>query len=310
MNIKLSYYYARFNRHAFHLMGRLISLYLLMICVMLAGCSEKNSEQRSMVEEWIGKEIRFPENLVCQIGSSHLDLNDILSGSYYKIVTFIDSAGCVPCRMKMNSWTEFLDKVNSIPDNDVRFLMILNTSEIKNMTYLLNRDRFLHPVSLDKDNAFFNLNGLSDKEQYQTFLLDCENRIVALGSPVDNPKIEKFYLRTLSENSASLPPDGIDIVRHASRSLGIVHPGDTASAVFTFENNDSTKHYHIMGLVPSCECTEASIISGEELAPFKSVKLEVRYVGDSVAGPFQRYVDVFFDEIENPGRVTVYGFIK
>ena len=61
------------------------------------------------------------------------------------------------------------------------------------MSYILKRDGFGYPVCIDQSDTFNKLNHFLDEMAFQTFLLDRNNRIIALGNPVLNPNIKKLY---------------------------------------------------------------------------------------------------------------------
>lgn len=50
---------------------------------------------------------------------------------------------------------------------------------------------------MDSANSFERNISLFQKSEFQTLLLDRNNRIVAIGNPVHNPKIKDLYLKII-----------------------------------------------------------------------------------------------------------------
>lgn len=75
-------------------------LSLLANLIIITACQDKKKEEAiNSVKEWIGKEILFPKNSVFTIrGKDTIDFS--LNESDYKIVSYIDTAGCVACQLK------------------------------------------------------------------------------------------------------------------------------------------------------------------------------------------------------------------
>lgn len=89
---------------------------------------------------------------------------------------------------------------------------------------------------------------------------------------------------------------------------GVVHPGDTVSHTFELYNSGDTP-LTVQGLIPSCDCTSASI-SADTIAAGGKALLTMTLTADTVNGSFSRHIDLYFHEKENPRRFTLYGFIQ
>lgn len=77
------------------------TIYCLLLAVVLSSCqdSDKNFVSR-LIREWDGKEIIFPTHSIFTIQG-----NDTVSYRIpkpdYKVVTFIDSQGCISCKLQL-----------------------------------------------------------------------------------------------------------------------------------------------------------------------------------------------------------------
>ena len=76
-------------------------LMLLLFLSLIFSCQDgKRSQIISLLQEWEGKEIIFPEKSIISIQYSDT-LSQLLIDSEYKILTYIDSAGCTDCKLKL-----------------------------------------------------------------------------------------------------------------------------------------------------------------------------------------------------------------
>lgn len=271
-------------------------------CLLSVGCSDDRSRNRELVGQWLGREIVMPDELVYQIQNDTVKLD--LERPDFKIVNYVDSSGCTSCRMKLSRWSEVIDELKSIPDIDVEVITIVNTDDHHEIAYLLRRDNYLNPVAFDGANTFDRVNELPSSPDYHTFLLDSENKVVAIGNPAANPKIKDVFMRHITEEQEAMTVAGL--CDKPVRAIGVVRPGEAVIKSFYLLNRD-TIAYTVQDIVPSCDCVDAVV---EALPEKLSHKVTVTYTADSSAAPFCRYVDVFFNEIETPERLTVYGYIK
>ncbi len=210
-------------------------LSIIAILPLISSCTTIDKDHRKVVEEWMGKEIIIPANLKYQIGSDFIDYD--FFNADFKIVTYIDSEGCTSCKMKLKSWDKLINELKSSADISINFLMVINTDEKAVVETLLKQNNFNHPVAIDLRRDYCDINVLPEEADYQTFLLDGDNKVLAIGNPVNNPKIKEFYKEIIFNQDDA---DGLDVVVNkplcyqSVQSLGIVKKGDTLSKNFVW----------------------------------------------------------------------------
>lgn len=68
---------------------------------MLASCQEsKEKAVLRLVNEWNGKEIKFPAHSVFTIQGKDT-VNFDFGNADYKVITYIDSVGCTSCKLQL-----------------------------------------------------------------------------------------------------------------------------------------------------------------------------------------------------------------
>lgn len=283
-------------------MMRWSSILMLIILGIAASCSGRSDDQREVLSGLLGREIAIPDELsaIIQGVVTPSDMSD----ADFKIITYIDSAGCVPCRMKLSFWNDVIDEFKATDDDiNVEFLMILNTRLSAEMSRLIDEEKFMHQVCFDPEGLFEAANPLPRPDPYHTFLLNADNEIVAVGNPVANPKVMDIYRKIISPE-----PTHINLLcRRPVATLGFISPADTVVRRFQLRNTtDST--LTIQALIPSCGCVEAEA-EAEVINPDEVVMVTVTYLSDTIVGPVRRHVDIFYHEKDNPERLTLHGFI-
>ncbi len=277
---------------------------VLLLCVLMTfitSCSDKNKHVGERVSFWLGQEVTLPENMLCLIKKDTVDIKAF--DADYKIVVYIDSLGCTNCKMKLREWTETMNLYNSAPDTDIDLFMIINAKDVPSLQYILRTYDFEYPVLVDTLDSFRKTNGIENDENFRTFLLDNDNKIVAIGSPVWNPNVRDFYKRTILGDSTDAEGDDIIYETPLHFMLGTSHRGQSESREFRIRNN-SGDTLHVSGLIPSCECVTA-VTDKDSIAPGERVIATVTLTPDSVFGQQRRFVDLFFSEKEKPIRLKL-----
>ncbi len=281
---------------------RCISIIFLVFLVLTTSCSSGIEKERRILVSLLGQEITLPDSLVYYIGDTPIDYT--MDNADFKIVTYIDSKGCTACRMRLQEWDRYINSVMTSDDVDVAFLMILNTKEPDETRRVLAKYQFNHPVAIDYDDAFFTANTLPSENAYHTLLLDTDNKVVAVGNPVINPKVREVYDRIIKGEDAC---EKSNFCLVPVEAIGALNPGDTIVKRFAVLNT-SEAPLTIQETVPSCSCLTA-VVSSSAIAPGSTEFVTVTLVGDSVDGPFKRHIDIFYKEKEDPERITLHGFI-
>lgn len=249
-----------------------------------------------------GRTIIMPDNFAAQIGDVSIPYD--FGNADYKIVTYIDTTGCTPCRMKISSWNEIINEIKSIPDIDFNFLMIINSDRKNAAEYAINASLFNHPIWFDYDNSFFDTNSLPEDDDFHTFLLDSDDKVIAVGDPVMNPKIKALYMDIIAGNYED---NNLKLCAKPAYAAGVVSPGEIVKHHYILRNSDTTL-LTIQAIIPSCDCTVGNA-RGDSLKIKGKIGVDITYHADTVAGPFYQYIDVFFNEIDEPQRLIIYGNI-
>lgn len=175
----------------------------LFFIIILYSCG--NSKRENMIlllQEWGQKEIQFPAHPVFTIQGR--DTIKYSLQNKYKVVTYVDSLGCMSCKLHLPEWEKFIQMVDSLHSDAVQFLFFFSSKKTNEIRRILLENRFKYPVCIDGQDSINIVNNFPVNANLQTFLLNQNNKVIAIGNPIHNPKIKELYLRILAgENFAS-----------------------------------------------------------------------------------------------------------
>lgn len=253
---------------------------MLAFLLFLGSCS--NGEKRKIVallQDWTSHEIKFPADLIFTIQGR--DTVDFPMCGEFKVVSYVDSIGCTDCKMQLFKWNKFVAMLDSAFSKKVSIYMILNPKSLTDIKYILRRDGFKYPVCIDLNDSFNKLNRFPSNIAFQTFLLDENNKVLAIGNPIHNPKIKELYLNIIQgkkdiEGEKTLRTE-INI-EEPLISLGRFNWKEERKATFKIENIG--KHPLVINdVTTSCGCTSVDY-SKEPVRPGDSISLQVTYKAD------------------------------
>lgn len=273
---------------------------------MLASCEESREEAMlRLVNEWNGKEIKFPVHSVFTIqGKDTVDFE--FGNANYKVITYIDSVGCTSCKLQLPRWKKLVEEVDSITNGSVPFLFYFHPKDMKELRYLTRRDDFEYPVCLDEKNELNRLNRFPSDMTFQTFLLDKDNKVVAMGNPVLNPKIKDLYLDVIKEKKETGQATNVTSasVDQTVMDFGSFPQQEKQEKSFVLTNTGSGLLV-IQDIITSCGCTKVEY-SKEPVRPGGTLEVKVIYEAEK-AEHFNKTVTVFCNTKDSPLRLTVKG---
>lgn len=172
-----------------------ISVLFLLVCFM--SCHNIKKENiLQMADNWTGKIMIFPESMTYTVQGEKIP-NDSMFNTEYTIVSYVDTIGCLSCKLHLDKWKIIIQEMNGITPSLVSPILIFHVNDMKEATYMLDRYEFNYPICIDTLDIFNKVNHLPSIPSFQTFLLDKDNKIVAIGNPVYNPKIKELYMNII-----------------------------------------------------------------------------------------------------------------
>lgn len=170
---------------------------MLSIILLFIACNTRNQEFKKILKEWINKEIIFPELEVKYIGRDTL-LPDLFNHRF-KILHYVDTIGCTNCRLQLFDWKLYMKELDSL-SIDIEFIFVVFSNDYEEFEAIQQANHFTHPVIYDYNGL------LNDKNNFptypyplHTFLLDRNNKVLAIGNPIDNDLIRHIFSRIIQD---------------------------------------------------------------------------------------------------------------
>ena len=133
--------------------------------------------------------------------TSYVDTNEVLNfedwKTEYTILHYVDTVGCVSCKLQLSRWNKFVEELDSISNSKAKCLLSFSPMNKKVLLKSLRINRFDYYVYIDEKDSLNKLNAFPDNEAFHTFLLDENNKVLAIGNPIHNPNIKDLYLRII-----------------------------------------------------------------------------------------------------------------
>ncbi len=164
--------------------------YILHIFTILAfsSCTSKEEKAQNIVNQWLGKEVKFPTTINTQQDS----IWNLMINKELKLLTVIDTNNCTECRLRLYDWEKYIKDTDTINPN-VTFLFIVHAKDYAIVDLMRKKNKFTCPIFYDYKNKVGLLNKFPKNSRFQTFLLDKNNKVILLGNPIGNHHMWKLY---------------------------------------------------------------------------------------------------------------------
>jgi hypothetical protein len=283
---------------------------LTLICITTSCKDAKREKITSLINEWSRKEILFPKDISFNAYHKTSTKDTLIVPKEYSIVSYVDSAGCLKCKMELLRWGKFMYEINSIAKDKVSFMFFFHAPPDKREELIkeLRADGFTYPICIDDNDSFNKLNRFPSDNTFHTFLLDRDRKIVLIGDPIHNTKMEELYKRALTGKGmtaittnkaladALIPATLID--------LGDFPWQEQRQASFIVRNTGRLPLI-VENVSTSCGCTTVEY-SKEPAMPGDSITLTVTYKADR-----PEYIDksitVYCNTPDSPYRLKITG---
>ncbi|WP_305276037.1 hypothetical protein, partial [Lactobacillus taiwanensis] len=191
--------------------------------LFLFSCGNKKENIKELLQVWSQKEIKFPDELIFSVkGKDTVDFS--ISGKY-KILTYVDSIGCISCKLQLGKWKIWMEEVDGESMGSVKFLFFFSPEKRKKFLETLRFENFFHPVCIDDKNRLNQLNHFPSDMTFQTFLLDENNKVLAIGNPIHNPQVKELYLNIIQGKQMEQEDKSMHIITKVSIDRSSVSMG-------------------------------------------------------------------------------------
>lgn len=159
-----------------------------------------------IIRKDLGKELVIPDRAEYMLLGEKSDCTEPW-GKRHKIVVYLGEEQCKDIQPVLEKWKDLMtDCEEKFPD--VGFIYVAYTDDFKHLESELCHANIFHPVLYDHGNLFRKRNHIPDDADFHAFLLDEQNTIMFIGSPVMNTRIWKEYKNIIFYNNLAINNKG------------------------------------------------------------------------------------------------------
>lgn len=292
-------------------MTRLVRL--IFIAILLLSCKEsKQNRIARLVNEWNGKIIQFPDSMcLTSYRNDTAIVKYIREQTPYTILNYVDTIGCVSCRLQLPRWKTMMEELDSLYPNKVTCLMVFNPQGKRELIKHLRNNQFNYFVYIDEMDILNRMNKFLNEEDFGTFLLDKNDKIVAIGNPVLKPRVRDLYFHIISGKMvvSSVDKEALTVVSLLKDKvdLGDFSWNKEREAEFVISNVGKLPLV-INDVITSCGCTKVDytkkpILSGENII------LKIKYKAEQPEH-FNKTITVYCNAEGSPFHLKISGNAK
>ncbi|WP_217932291.1 DUF1573 domain-containing protein [Bacteroides caecimuris] len=292
-------------------MTRLVSLMLIAILLLSCKESEQNRIAR-LVNEWNGKTIQFPDSIcLTSYAGDTVMTKYTRERSSYTILNYVDTIGCVSCRLQLPRWKTMMEELDSLYPTRVTCLMVFNPKGKRKLIKHLKNNQFNYCVYIDERDTLNRMNKFLNEEDFGTFLLDKNDKIVAIGNPVLKPRVRDLYFNIISGETVASSVDK-EVLTAISFDKNKVDLGNFSwnkerETEFVISNVGKLPLV-INDVITSCGCTKVDYTK-KPVLPGENVILKIKYKAEQPEH-FNKTITVYCNAENAPFKLNISGNAK
>ena len=134
-----------------------ICMFSAILCLLLFSCQNRmQNKMNDLVGSWQHREVLFPQSSIFTLLGE--DTVEIQMESSYKVVSYLDSIGCISCKARLSRWK---DLIVNLKQENVPVFIFMNASNLKEIQLILKRENFNYPICIDEKDSLNKLNNFS-----------------------------------------------------------------------------------------------------------------------------------------------------
>ena len=279
---------------------------ILVLSLICCNSVDKQGFEK-LYNEWEGKTISFPKNTIFTIQGK--DTLHFSTDGEYKILSYVDSAGCTSCKMQLHKWEALMMEFKKLSPKDISYIFYICPKDKNKLNFLLQNEGFVYPICIDEQDELNRLNQFPSDMTFQTFLLDKENKVVAIGNPILNPKVKELYLKLItgSRSEKSQVAKTQVSVNQEVLDFGSFPKTEKQERSFVLTNT-GTGLLVVHDVTTSCGCTKVKY-NKQPVRPGETLELKVTYEAEET-GHFNKTLRVYCNADNSPLRLSIQGNVN
>lgn len=177
---------------------RLIVIWLCLAGLVFASCDSRKVRIKKQIDELYSNVLYIP---YCDMDTLVIDSLIFSNDAKYNLLVYVDSSECTPCYASHHQeWEYTLNECKKYNPSITLTIIIessIITDEVKEKFL---RSNFPKSIFIDKTGVFRKINpAFPNANNMHVLLLDKDNKVLLVGNPLINKKIEELLYKKLRE---------------------------------------------------------------------------------------------------------------
>lgn len=287
-----------------------LHLFVFISGILIFSCCKESRRDRMarMLIEWNERSILFPDSMLLTSYRDDTIIKYTRTQTPYTILNYVDTTGCIGCKLQLPRWKGMMEELDSLYPSKVTCLMVFYPKEKDYLVSLLRNSNFNSFVYIDEKDTLNRLNSFLNEEHFRTFLLDKNDKVLAIGNPIFNPKIKELYKNIISgkmvSSSEDKQPQTTVSFSRDKMDLGRFSWEEEKNTEFVISNVGNVP-FVINDVVTSCGCTTVDYAK-EPVRPGEDARLKVKYRAEHPEY-FDKTITVYCNASGSPFRLRLTG---
>jgi hypothetical protein len=283
-------------------MKHIIIFLFLILEFCFLSCKDENAiKTERIVKEWVGKTIKFPDNILVEIIKT--DTIEDIRDKDFKILIYTDSTSCTRCKLHINLWNIYIEEYGSKTD----FLFYFYPKNKDTLLSLLKSERLNYRIYIDSTDEINRLNQFNKEHIFQCFLLDKHNKVLLIGNPANNHKIWELYHNIITGETKTKALLTTVETEQTEMEFKELSTNKTIELVFTIKNI-GYQPLIIHRVESSCGCTVPSW-EKQPIDSGKSTEIKVKITPET-KGYFNKTITVHCNTVEGQILLKLSGMVE
>lgn len=170
---------------------------MFLVAILLFGCNYKSETEKS-IRELLGSTILIPYNELYKV-QNRGSINIAHKNCQKTLVIYKDSMSCAICDIKnLYKWDEYYNYLLS-KNCIINIVIIFSPSmsvDIDNLTKNIQFSGTSMNIYIDEKGRFKSKNfNIPENRLFHSFVLDKEGKVILVGNPLENKRIEELLLK-------------------------------------------------------------------------------------------------------------------
>lgn len=276
----------------------------LTFIICLASCRNSIREQSiKILDKWDGREFVFSSQALEKLHMQE-HKNDSLYRNHelYTLVSYLDASVCTTCRI--NAWKEYINSLDMKTDGRLKFLLIL-APDIKSeeISDISTETQF---YCIDDGEEMLKRNEIPENDVFRTMLLDSNYKVLAIGNPLTNTKINRLFLKRITgKEEINIPLTSI--CGEKDINIGEILLGKPV-IIETSLTNCGTNPLFITDVSSTCGCIKSKA-KNKKAYSGEDISLEIS-VNPTKEGAINEKIFISCNDEHSPFIVKLKGFVR